>query len=68
MRFIITANQAMDLNIWLDLCELKGISEWAVNEGMDPDTEFEIDLSKSSELHRNIKNKLIERLKEDEII
>lgn len=33
-RFVISASDLMDLGKWDDVCELKGISVWAVNEGL----------------------------------
>lgn len=33
MNISITFGEAMDRGIWLDLCDLKGINEWCVNEG-----------------------------------
>ena len=39
MRIIITAGEALDKGIWDDLCDLKGINIWAINEGMMDDTE-----------------------------
>jgi hypothetical protein len=40
----ITAREALDLHVWDALCALKGINEWAINEGM-MDVNEEITLS-----------------------
>jgi len=52
MKIIITANEAIDLGIWEDVCRIKGINEWVVNEGMMNGTD-EITLSEKEavELH-----------------
>lgn len=34
MTITITAREAFDKGIWDDLCEMKGLNEWAVNEGL----------------------------------
>jgi len=34
MKIIITANEAIDLGIWDNICTIKGINPFAVNEGM----------------------------------
>ena len=34
MKIIITANEAIDLGIWDNICAIKGINRFAVNEGM----------------------------------
>ena len=34
VKIIITADEAIELGIWEDLCRIKGINEYAVNEGM----------------------------------
>ena len=41
MKYILSASELMDRGLWLEFCELRGINEWAVNEGMmDSDEEF----------------------------
>jgi hypothetical protein len=42
VRIIITAEEAIDKGIWEDLCDMVGYSYYAVNEGMDPDTEISL--------------------------
>jgi hypothetical protein len=38
MQIVITAGEAIDKGIWDDLCEMKRLNIWAVNEGlMDSD-------------------------------
>ena len=39
MYCVITAREAFDKGIWEDLCRIKGINEWAVNEGLMNDSE-----------------------------
>ena len=47
----ITASEAMDNGVWLKLCDLKGINEWAVNEGlMDGSDEIELTIEAAKEL------------------
>jgi hypothetical protein len=41
MKYVLSASELMDRGLWLEFCELRGINEWAVNEGMmDSDEEF----------------------------
>lgn len=41
MKIVITAGEALEKGIWLELCDLKGIKEWAINEGqMDHNEEI----------------------------
>ena len=42
MRIIITADEAIDKGIWEDLCDMIGYNYYAVNEGMDTDTEISL--------------------------
>ena len=42
MRVIITADEAMDKGIWEEVADIVGYSYYAVNEGMDPDTEISL--------------------------
>ena len=47
----ITANEAITLGIWDELCTLKGINVWAVNEGlMDGNTEIKLTLEEAQEV------------------
>ena len=34
MKIVITANEAIDMGIFEEVCDMKGISVWVVNEGM----------------------------------
>lgn len=34
MKIIITVDEAIDLGIWESFRKMKGISEWALNEGL----------------------------------
>lgn len=38
----VTAQAAIDVGNWLKFCEFTGLSEWAVNEGMDTSTTFSL--------------------------
>lgn len=43
MIITITAGQALDKGIWDELCSLKGINVWALNEGLiDPNDEISL--------------------------
>jgi len=43
MKMIITAGEALDYGWWSKICDLKGINEWAINEGqMDREEEIEL--------------------------
>lgn len=33
MKITMTVREIMDKGLWLEVCQMKGISEWAVNEG-----------------------------------
>lgn len=34
MKISITAGEAMDKGIWMEICELTGLNDWAINEGL----------------------------------
>lgn len=34
MKIVITVDEAIDLGIWESFCKMRGISEWALNEGL----------------------------------
>ena len=41
MKYVIAVREIMARGLWLEFCELRGINEWAVNEGMiDSDEEY----------------------------
>ena len=41
MEITLTVDELMDKDLWIEACELLGINEWAVNEGlMDSDEEL----------------------------
>jgi hypothetical protein len=47
----ITAREALDLHVWDALCALKGINEWAINEGMmDVNEEITLTLDEARQL------------------
>ncbi len=51
MKIITTANEAIDLGIWDNLCKMREINVWAVNEGlMDGDEEILLDEKEAVEL------------------
>lgn len=66
MRIVITAEEAMDKGIWEDLCDMLGYSVYAVNEGMDPDTDFSLTEDQARQL-RLIPTKSIDEYTWDEI-
>ena len=39
MKIITTPRELFDKGIWMEACELLGINEWAVNEGLMCQTE-----------------------------
>lgn len=39
MKLTLTASEILDKGIWEEFCELRGINEWAINEGLMDDTE-----------------------------
>ncbi len=44
MKVIVTAREALDGGYWLELCDIKGINEWVISEGLMDDSE-EIELT-----------------------
>jgi len=51
MKVIITAKEALDYGVWEELCDLKGIGAWALNEGlMDDDDKIELTLVEAEKL------------------
>lgn len=41
MKFVLTAKEILDRGLWTSFCKMRGINEWAVNEGlMDSSEEF----------------------------
>lgn len=40
---VLTAEEAMDKGIWEEVADIAGYSYYAVNEGMDKDTEITLD-------------------------
>jgi hypothetical protein len=41
MKYVATAREILDRGIWQEFCDLRGINEWAINEGrMDASEEF----------------------------
>ena len=34
MEIKITARDLMDKGLWMDACDMLGINEWAINEGL----------------------------------
>lgn len=51
MKIIITAREALDHYIWDDICDLKGINIWAINEGqMDSSEEITLTLDEARTL------------------
>lgn len=51
MDIIITAQEALDKHVWGELCDLKGINPWAINEGlMQPSHEIHLTLEEAQSL------------------
>lgn len=42
MKLIVTAQEILANGNWDVFCKITGLSVWAVNEGMDPEKEFEL--------------------------
>ena len=48
---LITARELFDRGLWTEACRVKGISEYAVNEGqLDMDENIELNLAQAQEL------------------
>lgn len=51
MKIIITADEAHDLGIWDNVCKIKGLNVWALNEGlMNGDDEITLSKEEAVEL------------------
>lgn len=51
VKITVTADEAIELGIWEDLCRIKGINEYAVNEGMmDGSDEISLNGEEAAEL------------------
>jgi hypothetical protein len=51
MKLVLTAREALDRGIWTQLCELKGLNQYAINEGMmDDSQEIELNDAEAREL------------------
>jgi len=52
VQITITAREAFDKNIWIQLCDITGINEWAINEGlMDDDEAITLTEEEARQLH-----------------
>jgi hypothetical protein len=52
MNITITPEEAMDRMIWEEVCDIKGINPWAVNEGqMDSDDAITLSEEEARKLH-----------------
>ena len=40
MKITATAKEILQSGDWLKFCEMKGVGEYAINEGMDDNEEF----------------------------
>jgi hypothetical protein len=56
MKIIMTANEIYDRGIWEEVCDMKDISEWALNEGAI-DGNHEIVFTKEESIKLGIINK-----------
>lgn len=51
MKVIITADEALNLGIWDNLCKIKGLNVWAIKEGlMDSDEEIVLNKEEATKL------------------
>ena len=51
MTITVTARELLDRGVWTEACELLGINEWAVNEGlMDPGDEIILTVNQAKQL------------------
>jgi hypothetical protein len=50
MRIIITAEEAIDMGIWEEVADIAGYDYYAVNEGMDGDTEISLTKEQAKQL------------------
>ena len=50
MKVIVTAGEVSDHFAWADFCELKGIDQYALANGLDRETEYAITLQESVDL------------------
>lgn len=47
----ITPNELFKLNKWIEYCNLKGVNEWAVNEGMmDSNEDLDLTIAEAEKL------------------
>lgn len=43
MKIVITAREALNRGVWIELCAMLGVNEWEVYEGLASDaTEFDL--------------------------
>jgi hypothetical protein len=47
MKVIVTAGEVCDGGDWEAFCSITGLSHWAMNEGLDPDTEYTLTLAQA---------------------
>lgn len=48
MKIVVTVREILDKGNWFEFCEIFGINEWAVNEGLIEDTEeFELTMEQA---------------------
>ena len=51
MKIIVTASELMEMQKWLEFCDLRGINSWGVNEGLfSSSQEFELTKEEAIEL------------------
>ncbi len=51
MKIIVTAKELMDKGSWEEFCRLRHINEYAVKEGMLPDSEFTLTGEEAEQLN-----------------
>ena len=50
MNITVTARELLDKDVWVDACELLDISVYAVAEGMDPETSYDLTEEQAAKL------------------
>jgi len=50
MIILITAEEISNKHLWAEFCELKGVDEYALADGMDEQTQYELSEGEAIEL------------------
>ena len=60
MKIKITAGEIREQGCWLEFCELRGINEYAMNEGtMESTDEFELTLEEARKIGIDLNGKAV---------